>query len=168
MELHPTVVRCTADATAEAGDNTSGCSNYDIVDGVVQESPLISTKKGPSPTKIPLSSSSKKQQSASDVDMIVKDVVRNSSCHQERMMNLQEKTMEYKKQHEECKWLAEENCEKEMDMKQQKLDMEHEQHKAAMEAQQASQQVNMKMLDFLAMLTMKFMGDKEKENKLFV
>ena len=55
--------------------------------------------------------------------------------------------------------------EKEMDMKQQKLDMEHEQHKAMMEAQQASQQVNMKMLDFLATLTTKFMGDKEKENK---
>ena len=35
-----------------------------------------------------------------------------------------------------------------MDLKQQKLDMEHEQHKAAMEAQQASQQVNMKKLIF--------------------
>ena len=62
----------TADATenaaAEAGDNTSGCSNYDISDGVIQESPLIQTKKGPSPTNLPLSS--KKQQSASDVDMI--------------------------------------------------------------------------------------------------
>ena len=96
--------------------------------------------------------------------MIVKDVMRNSSCHQERMMNLQEKKMEYKKQHEEHKWLAEENHEKEMDTKQQKLDMEHEKHKAAMDAQQASQH-NMKMLDFLAMLTTKFMGDKEKENK---
>ena len=73
--------------------------------------------------------------------------------------------MDYKKQCEECKRLVEENCEKEMDMKQQKLDMEHEQHKAMMEAQQASQQVNMKMLDFLAMLTTKFMGDKKKENK---
>ena len=133
----------TADATAEAGDNTSGCSNYDIIDGVVQESPLIRTKKGPSPTNIPLSS--KKQQSASDVDMIVKDVVRNSSCCQERMINLQEK-MEYKKKHEERKWLAEENRKKEMDMKQQKFDMEHKQHKAAMEAQQASQWVNMKKL----------------------
>ena len=79
----------TADATAEAGDNTSGCSNYDIIDGVVQDSPLIRTKKGHSPTNIP--SSSKKQQSASDVDMIVKDVMRNSSCRQERMINLQEK-----------------------------------------------------------------------------
>ena len=48
----------TADATTEVGDNTSGCSNYDIIDGVVQESPLISTKKGPSPTNVPLSSSS--------------------------------------------------------------------------------------------------------------
>ena len=73
--------------------------------------------------------------------------------------------MEYKKHREECKQLAEENRKKEMDMKQQKLDMEHEQCKAAMEAQQVSQQVNMKILDFLAMLTMKFMGDKEKENK---
>ena len=73
--------------------------------------------------------------------------------------------MEYKKQREDHKRLAEENREKEMDLKQQKLDMEHEQHKAAMEAQQASQQVNMKMLDFLAMLTSKFMGDKDKDDK---
>ena len=35
----------TENATAEAGDNTSGCSNYDIVDGAVLESPLIWTKK---------------------------------------------------------------------------------------------------------------------------
>ena len=26
----------TADATADAGDNTSGCSNYDIVNGVLK------------------------------------------------------------------------------------------------------------------------------------
>ena len=56
--------------------------------------------------------------------------------------------MEYKNQHEECKRLAEENREKEMDKKQQKLYMEHEPHKAAMEAQQASQQVNMKNVIF--------------------
>ena len=31
----------TENATAEAGDNTSGCSNYDIIDGAVQELPLI-------------------------------------------------------------------------------------------------------------------------------
>ena len=157
----------TADATenavAEAGDNISGCSTYDISDGVIQESPLIRNKKGPSPTNLP--SSSKKQQSASDVDMILKNAVRNSSGHQEHMIDLQEKKMEYKKQREDRKRLAEENCKKEMDLKQQKLDMEHKQHKAVMEAQQASQQVNMKMLDFLATLTMKFMGDKEKENK---
>ena len=157
----------TADATenaaAEAGDNTSGCSSYDISDGVIQESPLIRNKKGPSPTNLP--SSSKKQQSASDVDMILKDAVRNSSGRQEHMIDLQKRKMEYKKQWEDRKRLAEENCGKEMDLKQQKLDMEHEQHKAAMEAQQASQQVNMKMLDFLATLTTRFMGDKEKENK---
>ena len=83
----------TTDATTEVGDNTSGCSNYDIIDGAVQESPLIRTKKGPSPTNVPSSNSSKKQQSASasDVDMIVNNVVRNSSCRQECMMYLQEK-----------------------------------------------------------------------------
>ena len=96
--------------------------------------------------------------------MIVKDAMRNSSGRQEHMIDLQEK-MEYKKQCEEHKRLMQENHKKEMDMKQQKLDMEHEQHKATIEAQQASQQVNMKMLDFLEMLTTKFMGDKEKENK---
>ena len=36
-------------------------------------------------------SSTKKQQSVSDVDMIVKDVVKNSSSHQEHMINLQGK-----------------------------------------------------------------------------
>ena len=97
--------------------------------------------------------------------MVLKNAVRNSSgCH-ERMIDLQEKKMEYKKQREDRKRLAEENREKEMDLKQQKLDMEHKQHKAVMEAQQASQQVNMKMLDFLATLTTKFMEDKEKEDK---
>ena len=73
--------------------------------------------------------------------------------------------MEYKKQCEDCKRLAEENREMEMDMKQQKLDMEHEQHTAIMAAQQASQQVNMKMFDFWVTLTTKIMGNKEKENK---
>ena len=73
--------------------------------------------------------------------------------------------MDYKKKREERKWLAEENREKEMDMKQQKLDMEHKKHKAALDAQQASQQVNMKMLDFLATLTMKVLGDNKKEDK---
>ena len=91
--------------------------------------------------------------------------MRNSSGRQELVIDLQEKKMEYKKQREDCKQFAEENREKEMDLKQQKLDMEHKQHKAAMEAQQASQQVNMKMLDFLATLTTKFMGDKDKEDK---
>ena len=104
----------TENAKAEAGDNTSGCSNYDIVEGAVQESPLIRNKIGPSPMNI--TSSSKKPQSASDVDMILKDAMRNSSGHQDCMIDLQEK-MEYKKQHQDCKRLAEENREKEMDMK---------------------------------------------------
>ena len=73
--------------------------------------------------------------------------------------------MDYKKKREERKRLAEENREKEMDLKQQKLDMEHEKHKAALDAQQASQQVNMKMLDFLATLTTKVLGDNKKEDK---
>ena len=79
----------TTDATTQAADNTSKCSNYDIHDGVVHESPLIRMKRGPSPMSIP--SSTKKQQSVSDVDTIMKDVVKNSSSHQEHMMNLQEK-----------------------------------------------------------------------------
>ena len=51
----------TENATAEAGDNTSGCSNYNIVEGAVQESPLIRNKKGPSPTNITLSSKNHNQ-----------------------------------------------------------------------------------------------------------
>ena len=85
------VNEATADATengaAEVGDNTSGCSNYDLCDGVIRESPLIQNKKGPSPTNLP--SSSKKQQSASNVDMILKNAMSNSSDRQECMINLQ-------------------------------------------------------------------------------
>ena len=55
----------TADATenaaAEAGDNTSGCSNYDISDVVIQESPLTGNKKGPSPMNLPSSSKNNNQ-----------------------------------------------------------------------------------------------------------
>ena len=55
----------TADATenaaAEAGNNTSGHSNYDICDGVIQESPLIRNKKGLSPTNLPSSSKNNNQ-----------------------------------------------------------------------------------------------------------
>ena len=77
------------DATTLAADNTSGCSNNEVDDNVVHESPLIRMKRGPSPMSLP--SSTKKQQSVSDVDSIVKDVVKNSSSRQERMMSLQEK-----------------------------------------------------------------------------
>ena len=77
------------DATTLAADNTSGCSNNEIDDYVVHESPLIRMKRGPSPTSLP--SSTKKQQSVSDVDLIVKDVVKNPSSRQERMMSLQGK-----------------------------------------------------------------------------
>ena len=76
------------DATTLAADNTSGCSNNDINDDVAHESPLI-RMRDPSPTSLP--SSTKKQQSVSDVDSIVKDVVKNSPSHQERMINLQGK-----------------------------------------------------------------------------
>ena len=87
------VNEATADSTengaAEVGDNTSGCSNYDLCDGVIRESPPIRNKKGPSPTNLP--SSGKKQQSASDVDMILKNAMTNCSGCQERMIDLQEK-----------------------------------------------------------------------------
>ena len=87
------VNEATADSTengaAEVGDNTSGCSNYDLCDGVIRESPLIRNKKGPSPTNLP--SSGKKQQSASDVDMILKNAMTNCSGRQECMIDLQEK-----------------------------------------------------------------------------
>ena len=77
------------DATTLAVDNTSGGSNNEVDDDGAHESPLIRMKRGPSPTSLP--SSTKKQQSVSDVDSIVKDVVKNSSSRQERMLGLQGK-----------------------------------------------------------------------------
>ena len=54
-------------------------------------------------------------------------------------------------------------------MKQQKLDMEHEKHKAALDAQQASQQVNMKMLDFWRHLPRKYwVITRRKTNKVYI
>ena len=67
------------------------------------------------------------------------------------------------------------NKENEIDLKQQRLDMEKEQHMASMQAQMAQmevfsnnakslQETNMKMIEFMAMMTQK-MGKTEVEEK---
>ena len=67
------------------------------------------------------------------------------------------------------------NKEKEIDLKQERLDMEKAQHMASMQAQMAqmeafsnnaksTQETNMKMIEFMAMMTQK-MGKTEVEEK---
>ena len=101
--------------------------------------------------------------------------MQQNADRQEKLLEMQQECLQYKQSKEGRKRKAETNKEKEMDLKQQRLDMEKEQHKASMQAQWAqmeafsnnaksTQETNMKMIEFMAMMTQKT-GKTEMEEK---
>ena len=80
------------------------------------------------------------------------------------MLEIEQQHLQYKQLKVDRKRKAETNKEKEIDLKEQSLDMEKEQHKATMQAQMAqmevffnntksTQETNLKMIKFMAMMT---------------
>ena len=127
---------------------------------------------GPTSSK---SSSTSKHKSIGSVDSVVEEVMQQNANHQEKLLEMQKQCLQYKQSKEDRKRKAESNKEKEIDLKQQRLDMEKEQHMASMQAQMAqmeafsnnaksTQETNMKMIEFMAMMTQK-MGKTEAEEK---
>ena len=101
--------------------------------------------------------------------------MQQNANRQEKVLEMQKQCIQYKQSKEDRKRKAESNKEKEIELKQQQLDMEKEQHMASMQAQTAqmeafanhaksAQETNMKMIEFIAMMTQK-MGNTEAEEK---
>ena len=61
--------------------------------------------------------------------------MQQSADRQEKMLEIHQHRLQYKQLKEDRKRKAETNKEKEIDLKQQRLNMEKEQHKATMQAQ---------------------------------
>ena len=92
------------------------------------------------------------------------------------MLEIQQQCLQYKQLKEDRKRKAETNKEKEIDLKQQRLNMEKEQHKATIQAQmvqmeafsnnaKSTQETNLKMIKFMAMMTQKMENTEEEEKK---
>ena len=101
--------------------------------------------------------------------------MQQNADRQEKLLEMQQQRLEYKQLKEDRKRKAETNKEKEIELQQQQLEMEKEQHKASMKAQMAqmeafsnnaksTQETNMKMIEFMAMMT-KQMGGMDEDDK---
>ena len=115
------------------------------------------------------------QKNIGSIDSVVEEVMQRSTDRQEKMLEIQQQHLQYKQLKEDRKRKVETNKEKEIDLKQQRLEMEKEQHKASMQAQmvqmeafsnntKSTQETNLKMVKFMAMMTQK-MGSTEEEEK---
>ena len=120
------------------------------------------------------SSSTSKHKNQSSVDSVVEEVMQQNADRQEKLLEMQQQRLEYKQSKEDRKRKVETNKEKEIELQQQRLEMEKEQHKAAMKAQMAqmeafsnnaksTQETNMKMIEFMAMMTKQMGGTDEDE-----
>ena len=121
------------------------------------------------------SSSASKHKNHYSVDSVVEEVMQQNVDRQEKLLEMQQQRLEYKQSKEDRKRKAETNKEKEIELQQQRLEMEKEQHKASMKAQMAqmeafsnnaksTQETNMKMIEFMAMMT-KQMGGTDDDDK---
>ena len=125
------------------GDNESSTDNDDddyikVNDDSPNETPnIVETPRlklnfDPTSNK---SSSTSKQKNIGRVDSVVELVMQQSADRQEKMLEIHQRRLQYKQLKEDRKRKAETNKEKEIDLKQQRLNMEKEQHKATMQAQ---------------------------------
>ena len=103
--------------------------------------------------------------------------MQQNADQQEKMLEIQQQHLQYKQLKEDRKRKAETNKGKEIDLKQQRCDMEKEQHKATMQVQMAqmeafsnnaksTQETNMKMIEFMAIMTQKMGNTEVVERKL--
>ena len=106
---------------------------------------------------------------------MVEEVIQQKAARQEMLLEMQKQRLQYKQSKEDRKRKAETNKEKEIELQQQHLEMKKEQHKASMKAQMAqmvlfsnnvksTQETNMKMIEFMAMMT-KQMGSTDDDDK---
>ena len=152
------------------------------IDEDVLETPTISHKnnsKQAAPCSI-----SPKTTSGKKIDTVITQALESNMTSKNKLLDLQKHKVELQKQREERKWkaeynkemeieakiMAEDNRAKEIEHQQKRLEMEQEKHNAAMRHQQAqlealkanqksTQEVNMKVLEFMSLMASK-LADK--------
>ena len=147
----------------------------------ILETPMVGHKHNSRPTLT--RSISLKTTSGEKIDMVISQDVETNMNSKNKLFELQKHKVELQKQREECKHkaeykkemelevkiMAEDNRAKELEQQQKHSEMEQEKHEAAMRHQQAQmdaltanqksmQEVNLKVLEFMAMMASK-LGD---------
>ena len=139
----------------------------------VVETPRMKLNFGQTSSK---SSSTSKHKNLGSIDSVVEEVVQQNADRQDKLLEMQQKHLQYKQSKEDRKRKAETNKEKEIELPQQQLEMEKEQHKASMKAQmvqmevfsnnvKSTQEANMKVIEFMAMMTKQMRGTDDDDKK---
>ena len=126
----------------------------------VVETPRTKLSFGQNSSK---SSSTSKHKNHYGVYSVVEEVMQQNADRQEKLVEIQQQHLEYKESKVDRKRKAERNKEKQIELQQQQLEMEKEQHKTSMKAEMAqmeafsntaksTQETNMKMIEFMAMM----------------
>ena len=166
-------------------DGKDTTTNNDVItmDQGILETPTVGHKHNSRPTAT--CSISLKMTSGEKIDMVISQAVETNTNSKNKLFELKKHKVELQKQREECKCkaeynkemeieakiMAEDNRAKELEQQQKHLEMEQEKHNAAMRHQQAqldalnanqksTQEVNLKVLEFMAMMASK-LGDKK-------
>ena len=165
----------------DAQDKTTDDDVITIDQGIL-ETPTVGHNHNSRPNVT--HSISPKPTSGEKIDMVISQALETNTNSKNKMFELQKHKVELQKQREErkrkaeynkemeieAKIMAEENRAKELEQQQKRLEMEQEKHDAAMRHQQAqldalkanqksTQEVNLKVLEFMAMMASK-LGEK--------
>ena len=164
------------------GKDTTTDDDVITMDQDILETPTVGHRHNSRPTLT--HRISPKTTSGEKIDMVISQAVETNTNSKNKLFELQQHKVELQKQREERKRKAEYNKEmkleakimvednrvKELEQQQKRLKMEQEKHNAAMRHQQAqldalnanqksTQEVNLKVLEFMAMMASK-LGDK--------
>ena len=163
------------------GKDTTTDNDVITMEQDILETPTVGHKHNSRPTLT--HSISLKTTSGEKIDMVISQAVETNMNSKNKLFELQKHKVELQKQREdhkhkaeynkemelEVKIMAEDNRAKELEQQQKRLEMEQEKHEAAMRHQQAqmdaltanqksTQEVNLKVLEFMAMMASK-LGD---------
>ena len=164
------------------GKDTTTGDDVITMDQDILETPTVGHKHNSRPTVT--CSISLKTTSGEKIDMVISQAVETNTNSKNKLFELQKHKVELQKQREECNYkaeynkemeleakiMAEDNRAKELEQQQNRLEMEQEKHNTAMRHQQAqldalnanqksTQEVNLKVLEFMAMMASK-LGDQ--------
>ena len=153
-----------------------------VVDHNILETPMVGNRNKSRTTVT--RSISPKPTSAEKIDLVISQAMETNTNRKNKLIELHHQKVELQKQREErkrkaehnkemeieAKIMAEDNRAKELEQQQKRLEMEQEKHNAAMRQQQAqldalnanqksTQEVNLKVIEFMAMMANK-LGEK--------